>query len=80
MYKTKTNEDGQIELWWEGEGTRNLLGVYESMEELEKAQEQVQKQEEWDQFLEHKYKDGRRHQEVRSGELCRTPENHSRPA
>ena len=65
MYKT--NEHGQIELWWEGEAAKSLLGVYESQEELDKAQEQVRKQEERDKFLTHTYKKGKRHHDVVKG-------------
>ena len=60
MYKTKQTGDGRIELWWEGPTVKSLLGVYESMEELERAQEQVRKQEERGQFLRHTSKDGKR--------------------
>jgi hypothetical protein len=67
MYKTKKNDQGQIELWWDGPSVKNLLGVYESMEELEKAREQVRKQEERGQFLRHTYKDGKRHHDVVKG-------------
>lgn len=64
MYKTKVNEQGQIELWWEGPTVRNLLGVYESMEELEKSRERIQKQEERSAFQSHTLKDGKRRQVV----------------
>ena len=67
VYKTKTNEQGQIELWWEGETTKSLLGVYESQEELDKAQEQVRKQKERAKFLTHTYKNGRRHHDAVKG-------------
>ena len=60
MYKTKINDQGQIELWWKGETTLSLLGVYESQEELDKAREQVNKQEERNQFLSHTLKNGKR--------------------
>lgn len=60
MYKTKTNENGQIELWWEGQTARSLLGVYDTMEELELARSRVKKQEERNQFLSHTLKDGKR--------------------
>ena len=64
MYKTKKTEDGKIELWWKGETTLSLLGVYDSQEELEKAREQVSKQEERSQFLSHTLKDGKRRKVV----------------
>ena len=64
MYKTKKTEDGKIELWWIGETTLSLLGVYDSQEELEKAQEQVNKQEERNQFLSHTLKNGKRRKVV----------------
>jgi hypothetical protein len=67
MYKTKKTEDGKIELWWKGETTLSLLGVYDSQEELEKAREQVRKQEERGKFLTHTYKNGKRHHDVVRG-------------
>ena len=42
MYKTKTNDQGQIELWYEGENVRTLLGVYDSQEELDQAIEMME--------------------------------------
>jgi len=60
MYKTKNTEHGQIELWWKGETTISLLGVYENQAELRKAQEQVRKQEERGKFLTHTYKKGKK--------------------
>lgn len=64
MYKTKKTEDGKIELWWKGETTLSLLGVYDSQEELEKTRELVNKQEERNQFLSHTLKDGKRRKVV----------------
>ena len=64
MYKTKVLEDGRIELWWEGETVKNLLGIYDSQKELDQAKQQVQKQDERDQFLSHTLKDGKRRQVV----------------
>jgi Icc-related predicted phosphoesterase len=64
LYKTKINDQGQIELWWKGETTLSLLGVYESQEELDKAREQVNKQEERNQFLSHTLKNGKRRKVV----------------
>ena len=64
MYKTKINENGQIELWYEGENTLSLLGVYESEEELGQAQKRVQKQEERSQFQSHTLKNGNRRKVV----------------
>ena len=60
MYKTKINENGQIELWHEGENTLYLLGVYDSQEELDEARARIQKQEERAQFQSHTLKDGKR--------------------
>ena len=60
MYKTKINHQGQIELWWEGESAKSLLGVYDSQEELDQARERVQKQEEHNQFQSHTLKEGKR--------------------
>ena len=64
MYKTKTNDQGQIELWYEGENSLSLLGVYDSLEELERAQKLDQKQEERAQFQSHTLKEGKRRQVV----------------
>lgn len=50
MYKTKKNDQGQLELWYHGENSISLLGIYETEEELEQAQKRVQKQEERAQF------------------------------
>ena len=64
MYKTKKTEDGKIELWWEGESVKNLLGIYDSQEELDQARARAQKQDERDQFLSHTLKNGKRRKVV----------------
>lgn len=64
MFKTKRNDQGQLELWYQGENAISLLGVYDSEEELEFARKRVQKQEERAKFQSHTLKDGKRRRVV----------------
>ena len=52
-YKTKTLDDGRIELSWHGENVITILGLYDSQEELEEYRARIQKQEERGKFLTH---------------------------
>lgn len=60
MFKIKRNDQGQLELWHQGENAISLLGVYDNEEELERAKKLAQKQEERAQFQSHTLKDGKR--------------------
>lgn len=53
MYITKETGDGKFELWREGQTVKNLLGVYETQEELDLALKMIRKQDERNQFLGH---------------------------
>ena len=64
MFKINKNDQGQFELWYQGENSLSLLGVYETEEELERAKKSVQKQEERAQFQSHTLKDGKRRKVV----------------
>ena len=60
MYKERVLEDGNIELSWEGETVKQVLGIY-TPEELQGKKDKLRKEEDRQKFLKHIGKN-RRHE------------------
>lgn len=64
MYKIKPTADGKFELWYQGENSLSLLGIYDSRDELDQDQDRIQKQEERYHFQSQPRKGGKRRKVV----------------